>query len=276
MLVAQISDLHITRRQGPLSDIVDTDQTLGLIVDLLNSMRPRPEVVLLTGDLTDNGDRQEYERLAEILEPLEIRALLLAGNHDHTPTLLEVLGGSVPDGLPDTHFSYVVDDLPVRLVGLDTSVPGAEHGEFDDARSDWLDLNLRRAPRTPTLIFMHHPPFRTGIRWMDLTRLRGADRFEAVIAANPQVRLVVAGHLHRPVQTTIGSAMVSICPSTAFQIGLHLESSVAEVTDQPPSYQLHLWSGDRFVTHTAPVWDGRSADLSAYAATLQEQPDHSE
>ena len=271
MLVAQISDLHITQSDGPLARMVDTDRTLELVIATLNAMTARPDVVLLTGDLTDNGTRGEYERLAELLVPLEIRPLLLAGNHDDVPTLLEVFADLVPDDLPAGHFSYVVEDFPVRLVGLDTSIPGAEHGVFDELRAEWLGAVLDAAPDAPTLLFMHHPPFETGLRWMDLTRLRGAERFAEAIAARPQVRLIVAGHVHRPVQTLLGGAMVSICPSTAFQIGLELDPRKAEVSDQPPSYQLHLWRDERFVTHTAPVWDGQVADLSSYARQLEEE-----
>jgi len=271
MLIAQISDLHITRSDGPLARMVDTDRTLQSVVETLNAMSARPDVVLLTGDLTDNGTEEEYGRLRELIEPLKMRALLLAGNHDHIPTLLDVFGDAVPLDLPAEHFSYADHTGPVRLVGLDTTVPGAEHGTFDQVRETWLKATLDDAPDTPTLLFMHHPPFATGIRWMDLTRLRGAERFAAVISERPQVRLVVAGHVHRPIQTVIGHAVVSVCPSTAFQIGLQLDPARAEVTDQPPSYQLHLWRDGSFVTHTAPVWGGQTADLSSYARQLEDE-----
>lgn len=273
MLVAQISDLHITLGDGPLAQMVDTSSTLRSVVATMNAMSARPDVILLTGDLTDNGTRDEYELLHDIVDPLEIPTLLLAGNHDDVPTLLDVFADSVASDLPTGHFSYVTDEFPVRLVGLDTTVPGAEHGLFDDLRAAWLDDVLCQGPDEPTLLFMHHPPFETGLRWMDLTTLKGADRFADVITAHPQVRLVVAGHVHRPIQTVIGGALVSICPSTAFQIGLQLDPNLAEVTDQPPSYQLHLWREDRFITHTAPVWEGQSADLSEYARQLEQAAD---
>jgi Icc protein len=269
MLVAQISDIHITRKDGPLARMVDTDHTLKLMVAELNAMAAKPDVVLLTGDLVDSGDPEEYAALGRLLAPLEIPQLVLAGNHDNIPALTAALPHLVPAGLAEGHFSYVNDAYPVRLIGLDTSVPGADHGEFDAPRATWLRAVLAEGSAEPTLLFMHHPPFATGIRWMDLTALRGAREFAAVIAEHPEVKLVVAGHLHRPVQTVFGTTLVSICPSTAFQVGLHLEPTRAEVTDQPPSYQLHLWRDGRFVTHTAPVWHGQSADLGDHARHLE-------
>ena len=122
-----------------MASLVDTDASLRLMVAHLNSLNPRPDLVLLTGDLTDNGDPAEYRRLHEILEPLDLRYLLLAGNHDSVPELLAEFDSAVPPGVAEGHFSYVVDDFPVRLVALDTTVPGEEHGDFDEPRALWLE-----------------------------------------------------------------------------------------------------------------------------------------
>ncbi|MEE3251838.1 MAG: hypothetical protein VX268_06270, partial [Actinomycetota bacterium] len=116
----------------------------------------------------------------------------------------------------------------------------------------------------PTLIFTHFPPLRVGLDYMDVAGLTGLDRFEDVIAAHPQVVLVIAGHLHRPIQAVIASTLVSVCPSTGFQLDLDLNPTRGGAVDEPSGFQLHRWDGRRFVTHTGMVRDGRRIDITAF------------
>ena len=105
---------------------------------------------------------------------------------------------------------------------------------------------------------------------MDISGLRQIERFRQVITAHPQVRLVVTGHLHRTVSTTIGTAGVAGCPSTFLQLGLDLRPGRGSFTNEPPGYLLHRWAGDCFVTHTATVCDKDSFDLSDFATQVVE------
>src|SRR5262249_46595241 len=152
-------------------------------------MTPRPDVVLATGDLTDHGAAEEYTLLDEILGALEVPLFLVPGNHDEVEALRAVYG--TPD-YARHGFDYVVDDFPVRLVALDSTVVGRHDGEIDGEQLEWLDSTLAGAPDRPTLIFQHHPPFETGIWWMDCIGLTGARELEAVVRRHSQVRLVVA------------------------------------------------------------------------------------
>ena len=271
MLVAQITDCHVRCDDGAFSSLVDTSATLASVVEHLNGLDPAPDVILATGDLTDDGTPEQYACFREIVEPLTAPLLPFPGNHDEgsafreafSRTFAELLPGG-PADLPDRHCSYVVDDHPVRLVGIDTSKPDHHDGCFDDERADWLDATLAAAPDRPTLVFTHFPPFAVGLGYMDVAGLTGANRFEDVIVAHPQVALVVAGHLHRPIQSVIGSALVSVCPSTGFQLDLDLHPGRGGAVDEPPGFQLHRWDGTRFVTHTGMVREGRRLDISGY------------
>lgn len=261
MRIAQISDTHVSARPTATSALIDANQALDEAVDVLNLLDPAPDVVLVTGDLTDHGEAADYAILSASLSRLEARTFVIPGNHDDRPVMAAELShlGYLP---ASGHCSYTVEDLPVRLVALDTTDPTRHDGVFPADRARWLDETLAADGR-PTLVFMHHPPFDTGIFFMDAVDLKGRDRFRAVIDAHPHVVRIVSGHVHRCVQTNWGATTLSICPSTAHQVGLILgEGKPPLITTEPPSYQLHSWNGSSFVTHTAPVrLDGPSVDL---------------
>ncbi len=226
-------------------------------VRALTALRPAPDVVLLTGDLADRGEPGAYDVLARLLDRPELPPVFaIPGNHDDRAALRAALGAALP-ALPTTDgfLQYAVEDFPVRLVLLDTLVPGASHGALCPTRLDWLEATLEAAPDRPTLIAMHHPPFATGIGHMDRIALRAPEAFAAVLARHRQVRLVVCGHVHRAITTRIGEAVVCIAPSVAHQVALDLDAAAPSAfTMEPPSYLLHHWSpAGGFVTHTALV-----------------------
>jgi Icc protein len=151
MLVAQISDLHVRPVGQSYKDAVDSNRMFADAVEHLNRLDPRPDLVLITGDLVDEGLEAEYVNLRALLARLELPCLLMPGNHDDR----EVLARCFPDHayLPahgPKHF--VIDRPPLRIVALDTTVPGDHHGEVDEAGLAWLDAALREAEGAPTLV----------------------------------------------------------------------------------------------------------------------------
>ena len=271
VLIAQISDCHIRDHDSDVGRLVDTTETLGWVVDHLLALEPAPDVILATGDLTDDGTPGQYTILRDLLAPIAERIVPLPGNHDEGPAFRHAFADLLPADVADDHCSYVVDRHPVRLVGLDTSLPGRHDGLFDADREAWLQQALSADDR-PTLVFTHFPPFETGLVFMDQAGVSDADRLRATIERHPHVRLLVTGHLHRPIQTTIGSTPVSTCPSTGNQINLDLHPARAAAIDEPPAFQLHRWDGKRFVTHTGTVRDPavvRTVDLGRYAAEVR-------
>jgi len=253
MLIAQITDTHITVPGRKADTLYRTAWHLERWVARLNALEPRPDVVLATGDLVNDGEAEECLRLAQLLRPLAMPVFLIPGNHDDRASLLAAFPGH--DYLPrDGGFlHYVVDAYPLRLIGLDTLVPGKVGGEICEARATWLRDRLAEAPSRPTLIFMHHPPFRTGIAAMDALGLDGAGRFGAAVRPYTNIEAIVCGHLHRPIQRRFAGTIVSTAPATAHQIGLVLGDGARPViTLEPPACQLHLWLGENegLVSHT--------------------------
>jgi len=259
MIIAQMTDLHVVGRGQLCQGRVPTNAQLQEAVVHLNSLEPRPDVVLATGDLTDHGAPKEYDALREILGPLRAPLHLIPGNHDHRDVFLEAFADHAYLPRPGAPFAhYALEDYPVRLVGLDTTVPGQHHGLLCDARLAWLDATLAAAPARPTLIFMHHPPFRTGIRWVDAVGLHGGRRMEAVVARHPQVEWVACGHIHRPIQVAWGGTVASTAASTSHaQVALALtEASGFEFgyALEPRAVQLYVRDpGYGFVSHVSYV-----------------------
>jgi 3',5'-cyclic-AMP phosphodiesterase len=260
MLIVQISDLHVAEPGASVRRFVDTNANLARAIAYIEAMRPRPDLVLATGDLTDHGLPEEYRLLRDLLDGFDIPVFLIPGNHDEIEPMV--------DGF-DTHtylprgggpLQYVIEG-DVRVVAVDTTRPGHHEGWFDAERAHWLDATLADAPDEATLVMMHHPPFDTGIWWMDRSHIRGAGEFERIVRRHPQVRRVIAGHIHRSIQVAWGETVVSISPSTAHQVALELTPEAEPVlTAEPPMFTLMDWHGGTCISHITG-FDGEVARL---------------
>jgi 3',5'-cyclic AMP phosphodiesterase CpdA len=254
VIVAQISDPHITVEGGKADRLYETAAHLRRAVDHLNNLPAPPDAVLVTGDCADRGALPEYERLRELLRPLRAPVYLIPGNHDDRLTLRQVFGDQGAQPMAD-FIQYTVDAGPLRLLALDSLVPGEDGGLLCPARLEWLAARLREAPSRPTLLFMHHPPFATGLRSLDGMGLAGADALGAIVAAAPQVERVVAGHVHAAMQRRFYGSLAVTCPSTAHQVLLDLaRPERLAVHMGPPACLLHVWSeATGLVTHTSAI-----------------------
>ncbi len=254
MLIAQISDTHIKAAGKLAYRRVDTAQKLQRCIEQLRQLDPAPDLVVITGDLVDLGHPDEYRRLRQLLAPLSQPIVAIPGNHDERDAMRAAFSG---DGyLPASGFlQFAIDDAyPLRIIGLDTLIPGQGCGALCAKRLAWLETTLARRPSRPTLILMHHPPFATGIGHMDALGLSGADDFERLVARHGQVEAILCGHLHRPIQTTVGQRRAMAAPSPAHQVTLDLRPSApSRFSLEPPGYFLHRWDGRRLVTHHALI-----------------------
>jgi 3',5'-cyclic AMP phosphodiesterase CpdA len=256
VLIAQITDMHIKPEGALAYRRVDTAGFLARAVDHILHLDPRPDVVLATGDLVDRGTAEEYQRLRHLLAPLPMPVYLIPGNHDDREAMRREFADQ--SYMPrDGFIQYVIDDGPVRLIALDTLLPGSGGGIMDAERIAWLDARLAEARTKPTLIFMHHPPFKTGIAYMDTIGLDGADALAEVVRRHSHVERVACGHVHRSIQSRWAGTVASTAPSTAHQVVLDVrEDADLGFTLEPPGYALHLWrEGLGLVSHVAIVGD---------------------
>lgn len=252
MLIAQITDLHVRPEGQPAYRVSETNMLTARAIAALRALDPCPDLVVITGDLTDCGLPEEYALLRQMLARLPMPVLVIPGNHDRRETLIEAF----PEAADGRGFAGFVHDAgPLRLIGLDTLVPGASHGALCATRLAGLEVALQGRPEAPTLVFLHHPPFACGIRHMDRIALtEGRDEFARIIAANPQVERVLCGHHHRPIQTRFAGTISQIAPSVAHQVTLDLgPDDAGSMVMEPPAFLLHLWHESTLVTHQAYV-----------------------
>jgi Icc protein len=253
MLICQLTDLHVRSDVLAAENVSEINMLAERACRVAAAFNPQPDVVIITGDLTESGLQAEYANLAAMLRrTLPMPIFVIPGNHDRRGNLRAGLG-HLPGVTSDPHFvQYAVEVHPVRLVMLDTLVPGSNHGELSGAQLDWLDRTLAEQPSKPTLVGMHHPPFATGIPHMDKIALLNAQAFRSVIARHRQVERIVCGHHHRPIVGQCAHAIASISPSVAHQVELTFDpSDTGAFIFEPPAFQLHLWRPEHgFVSHT--------------------------
>ncbi|MBI3199355.1 MAG: phosphodiesterase [Rhodospirillales bacterium] len=255
MLIAQLSDPHV-RPEGVLyQGVVDSNAMFAAAIAQVNALDPRPDLVLLSGDLVDHGADDEYAMLAKLLAALEVPMLTIPGNHDEREAFRRAFAGH--SWLPASgSIDYAVGDVgAVRIVALDVTLPGLHHGAVSAAGAAWLDGVLAAEPRRPTVVMMHQPPFDTGVPYLDLYSCRDGQRLAAVIARHPQVERIVCGHVHRFMQVRFGGTMLCSAPSTTTAIALRLRPDAKPASYvEPPALLLHHWRpGTGLITHFMPI-----------------------
>ena len=261
MLIAQMTDIHIGFAPDEKPEEFNRLRfraTLARILDAPN----RPDMLVLSGDITDHGDRHSFERTAELLAECPFPIWPMVGNHD---TRAELLNAFPQVRADDGFVHYVLEQEGLRIVLLDTLEEGRHGGAFCERRQAWLEARLDEAPETPTLIFMHHPPVVSGIEWMD----PGADepwvqRLAAALRGREQVLAIHCGHLHRPLAASFEGIPLCVTPSVAPLVAMDLRPIDRNdpdqrdlITTEPPTYALHRWDGTSLVTHYERISDWR-------------------
>jgi len=257
MLIAQISDLHIKRPGALAYRRVDTAAYLSRCVERLNALAPAPDAIIITGDLVDQGEPEQYEHLKSLLAPLKIPYYLLVGNHDDRTALRATFIDHKELHTNSEFIQYTVDIGPLRLIALDSMVPGQSAGLLCDARLAWLEAQLQTAHDKPVIVALHHPPFVSGIGHMDALRLdpASAKKLAALIARHPNVERVICGHVHRPMFVRFGGTIASAVPAPAHQVALDLrDDAPSAFMMEPPAFALHRYDRvNGLITHHAYV-----------------------
>ena len=254
MLIAQLTDVHIgfdpDARPEELNRI-----RFRAVLERLERAPHKLDFLVLSGDLTDHGDRDSFAKIAAVLGEMPCPLLPLVGNHDDR----EELRRAFPDTPCEDEFvHYVVERDGLRIICLDTFEEGRHGGAFCIRRRDWLKAQLAAGGDTPSVIFMHHPPIVSGIDWMDPAPDEQwiAHFADAVEGHQHAIRAIHCGHLHRRVAARFRGIPLGITPSVAPLVALDLRpidenraDNRSLITTEPPSYALHYWDGQDLVTH---------------------------
>lgn len=241
MLIAQISDIHASSENDHLQRF---EQVLRWLANL------HPDIVVLTGDLTDGEWREGYREIAEQLEQQDYPSLVLPGNSDARHLMRMTWGESqgASDASPQAlHFSRDIGGL--KLPGLDSTVDHQDYGSVS-GHLEWLNKQLNNTGDSPALLFMHHHVFESGIPTLDESMCRGTGPLETLIKNAPARLLAMAtGHVHRPVAGTFAGIPAyicgSVCPANPVWFGTKNIPPVAE----PPALMIHRYVNNRLTSH---------------------------
>lgn len=254
MLIAQITDLHIGfDRDNPHELNV---RRLNMVIDELNERKPKPDLLLVTGDLVENGDDVDaYSHMHALVGRWQGPALWAIGNHDDRANFRAELPHVPTDA--NGFVQYEQDLGGLRWIVIDTLDPGRHGGMFCEARAEWLSARLAERPSDPTIIVLHHPPVDTGIAWMSaLPCEQWVQRLDAIVRPAGQLVAMIAGHVHRPIATSFAGKPLMIAPSTAPLVALDLDAIDPQHPDgraliiaDAPGYALHFWEDGQFLTH---------------------------
>ncbi|MDR1935269.1 MAG: phosphodiesterase, partial [Candidatus Accumulibacter sp.] len=253
MRVMQLSDFHVRGDDRLSFRVVDTHHCLDVAVAHLKNLAQPPDVLVLTGDLADNGDPNAYRILHAAVSSLAWPTYAIPGNHDRRDRMRDILPEWCPAD-PDVapYLCYTVEDGPLRLVMIDSMHPGSHDGHCHPPVMAWLDKTLARKPDAPTLLFMHHPPFATGLPVMDVA-VENVDALAAILRKNPQTRLC-CGHIHRPISSQWMGIMAVTAPAVSMQMELDLgEKGGDEFRLETPGYLLHHWKQGTLNTHVCQI-----------------------
>lgn len=246
MLIAQITDTHIVEKNEHwLSEpTTKTAERLSKVVSYLNHLTPMPDAVLLTGDATDTGTEDAYAHLKELLSPLKAPLYVIPGNHDCRDQMRSAFSKQ-PYMPPKGFIHYVIDDYPVRLIGLDTLVPGESFGNICEERFFWLKSVLIKKVEKPTLIFMHHPLSKTGNETFDTILCNATAFFEEFMSSQNNILGIVSGHYHNLCITSYANKLSLTAPSVAPvpYFANPQDDYITALELEDPAITLHKWDG---------------------------------
>ena len=253
--LVHISDTHLLAGGARLHDRFAVEDNLRRALRRVEQTGISPDALVFTGDLTDLGEPDAYARLRSIVEPfaaqLEAPIAWVAGNHDERPQMRRDLLDEEPSEKP-IHHTWDLDGL--RLIALDSTVPGWHHGDLDEAQLEWLAAELAEPAPLGTILALHHPPLPSHVPMFDILELRGQDRLADVLAGS-DVRAVLAGHLHYSMHGTFAGIPVSVAAATCYTMDVAREPQRVNGMDAGQAFNLvHVY--DDTITHTVVPVDG--------------------
>jgi Icc protein len=241
LLVAQLTDTHLFANAEQMMRGVMTVRSLQAVLEEVRALARQPDLILLTGDLSQDETKASYQCLWDCIAPFQIPSYWIPGNHDIFSTMQLVLKQSPFSG------EKCFQQGGWNFVLLNSVLPGCVDGELSSESLDGLEEALREHSDQPTLVALHHPPAEIGSEWMDEISLRNPADLYAVLDRHPQVKLVLFGHIHQAFSGQRHGVEYLGAPSTCIQFKpLSRELAVDEV--QPGFRLLQLYPDGNYTT----------------------------
>jgi len=240
-VLAHVSDTHVG------NDVQDPAARMAAVMDHLLAMSPRPDVLLVTGDVADHGLPEEYAVARAWLDRWPGPVAVCPGNHDVRSAFVDGLGIAARSVVEAAGFRFVMLDSLIDSVGGQR----VDEGRLGEAQLHWLDRRLGESD-LPAFVCLHHPPTTIGLELMDPIRLVDGDALAACLDHHPHVRATLVGHAHTMGTTTFAGRPLLIGGGVVSTVTADAEAVATLWYDAPPSLALHLVDDDsppRLTTH---------------------------
>ena len=207
--IVQITDLHILADEGATISGVNTSQSLTKVIDHIQSLTPPPQLVIASGDLTDDGSAPAYRKLKSLFKKLDYPIYILAGNHDETDVMQSELVGD------NVFYQRQIPLANWQILLVNSKAEDDSFGFVSKTELCWLDDELDKANQ-PVLLAMHHTPLRLCAS--PTCQFKNADELLSVIKNYKIARGLVAGHTHNDVEEVHDNLRIMTTPSTMVQV----------------------------------------------------------
>ncbi len=259
--IVHLSDPHFLAGGARLGGRFDVERNFERMLAAMTAAAPEPDAIVITGDLADLGEPDAYRRLKGMLEPVAAQLgaplIWVAGNHDERAALRAELLGLDPTEDPVTG---MWDLGGLRLIALDTSIPGWHHGNLDAAQLDWLAAELATPAPHGTLLALHHPPLPCHVPLFGILELQNQDAFAAVLA-DSDVRGILAGHLHFSAHGVFAGIPVHVASASCYTMNLARPATEVNGMDAAQSFGLVHVYADTITHTTVPVVEAETGDF---------------
>ncbi|TPW72358.1 metallophosphoesterase [Schumannella sp. 10F1B-5-1] len=267
--IAHISDTHFLDGARPLYGALSSEATLQRALEQLEISGLDIEAIVFTGDLADLGETDAYQRLRAIVDPaaerLGARPIWVMGNHDEREPFAEHMLGAAPSSAPQ---DAVYDVNGLRIVALDSTVPGYHHGELTAEQLDWLRGVLAEPAPHGTLLALHHPPIPSPVEIMAILELQDQPALEAVVRGSDVIG-IVGGHLHYSTHSTFAGVPVAVAAATCYTMDVLAPVGTLAGVDGGQSVHLTQVYPDRVVHSIVPV--GSPPRVSGFSGRVLER-----
>ena len=274
-VIAHLSDPHLIARGGLLAGRIDTERQLRRALARVEASQERVDALVISGDLTDSGDPEAYALLRAIVDPvverLDCALVLTGGNHDERRPMARTLYGVDTDAPQDT----VTDVRGLRIIAIDTAVPGYHHGGLSDHQYAWLTRELADPAEHGTVLVMHHAPITYRSPVMQLLDFDDVDRLRAVLEGT-DVRTVLSGHLHVTSFGTLGRVPVFVAGGVSYVDDVGAPRELLMGVDGPQSWNLVEVHTDQVVGTVVPIeqhetWPALTEAVMDFMETVPEE-----
>ena len=248
MIIAQISDTHISIGTPDAKQKISDFEA---VISDISYLAPTPDVIIHTGDITDNGRQEEYEKSIEILSKTNVPFYGMVGNKDNRILMPKTFQPEEYFSSPSNFVDYSIDEFPVKLIVLDTLCSDNNKGDFCEKRTERFQKMVMSEASKPLAIFMHHPPceIKVGPEAFHFSCLDTMSNLRKTIIQSQRVIAIFCGHVHRSTSGTVGKIPVTVMSAVATTLR---KGKYPQHMEKRPTYKLHrfdnFWGG--FVTET--------------------------